>query len=132
MEAQIVQFFSSVPSSVWVLLGASLGITGVQATIKAFVENEDNQLSPATNVLILAALSSLASGADFLTSSAQTNPTILGTHTVLLVGVTHLLYNFAIRPLLNVISDAQAHRASQKAATSATTEAPVNSTEAAA
>ncbi len=120
MVQAIVHAFQSVPPTVWVLLGTALGVSTVQQNVKNLLERKVESLSQGANVSLLVTFSALASAADQLVNSANLNPGLFGLHTAVIVGVTHVIYTFVVKPALGIMSDAKAHRALSQPATTAT------------
>ena len=113
----IVNLFSSVPPQAWTVIVAALAISGVQATVVAFIEARINdRLSDKTNQAINGALAAAAEGLNAVVSVGQTNPTAFGTYTLVIVGVSQFIYRYITLPISRLLADARAHRNAGNAA----------------
>lgn len=96
----------SIPSVVWVTVLGAAGVSVATQVIKKLLSLESEKMV----MTIFTAISFAASGLDYILSSHNLPPTILGVNTVAIMGVATPLYIYAIKPLSQFIVDVKAYR----------------------
>lgn len=113
----LITLFQSVPASTWQVLGAALGLSGLLQAIKHWFFKE---LSPQALMTLTGVFAFLASAVQYADSTVKSNPTILGQHTAVLVGVMTFAYRYVVSPGYNLLVDAKTYRQTQETTTTAT------------
>lgn len=102
----IVDFFSQVPPSTYEAIGTALGISVLLQGFKKWLQLQ----SPKVITFLLTALSFLATAIDYLSQSVASNPSLMGQRTMVIVGLTNILYHYIVKPTTNLVSDAKEYR----------------------
>lgn len=110
----LVTFYHSIPASTWQVIGAAIGLSGLLQAVKHWFFKE---LSAQATMTLTGLFAFLASAIQYGESAVKGNPTILGQHTALLVGVMTFAYRFIVSPGYNLLVDAKTYRAGTPAVT---------------
>lgn len=121
----LLTFYHSIPSSTWQVIGAALGLSSLLQALKHYFFKK---LSPHAIMSITTVLAFLASALQYWVNAAKSNPTILGQHTAVLVGLMTLAYRYAVSPTYNLLLDAKTYRTNTQSAntTGSTTNLTIN------
>lgn len=104
---QLLTFYHSIPASTWQVLGAALGLSGLLQALKHYFFSK---LSPHALMSLTTLFAFLASAVQYATTAVKGNPTVLGQHTAVLVGVMTLAYRYVVGPGYNLLIDAKQYR----------------------
>lgn len=107
MLQTILDTLTNIPDSVWQAIGVALGISVLLQGLKNWLSLQSDKVI----TFLLTALAFISASIDYLSQAALVNPTVLGQDTVALVGLSTLLYRYAVKPLTNLIGDAKEYRA---------------------
>lgn len=113
MITQLVNLYHQIPSSFWMVIYAGIALSGVTEVAKRLLVKDLSDLPNSTQVGLSTGVAFVASGVQYLTQAASTNPTVLGVHTAVLLASMHLAYTFAVKPFMALLADAKAFRAAQ-------------------
>lgn len=107
MLQTLLDTITNIPDSVWQAIGVALGISVLLQGLKNWLSLQSDKVI----TFLLTALAFISASIDYLSQAALVNPSVLGQDTVALVGLSTLLYRYAVKPLTNLIGDAKQYRA---------------------
>lgn len=108
-----LNFYHSVPTSVWAVIAAAISVSGIIQVLK---HKFFNSLSPSALVSITTVVSFLASALQWFSQQVHANPGLLGQHTIVVFGASTLAYRFLVGPVYNLLLDGQKYRSQSSAA----------------
>ncbi|MBS4040367.1 MAG: hypothetical protein KGZ81_07170 [Flavobacteriales bacterium] len=112
----LVALPSQVPPTVWALLASSLGVSVILQGIK-----KKFQLSSPKVILTLATIFSFAAaGLEVFVLSATNDPNLLGQYTTVTLGISTILYRFAVQPATSFLGEVKDFQEAKKLGTVAT------------
>lgn len=104
-DSGITSFLSTPASVIAVLIGAA-GVSVLTELVKKLGKLENDKVVTA----VFMTVSALASGLDYLLTSSDLPPSILGVSTFLLIGVATPVYRYGIKPLSIVIAKYRSYK----------------------
>lgn len=102
---------SHIPAETWAFLGSSLGVSVIMQGLKHWL---DEQVDPRWLITITTLLSGLAACLVFVINGLTQNPMLLGSDTATILGITTLLYRFAVAPAYGFLLDVHEYQTSKK------------------
>lgn len=105
----LVNFIDNIPQAVWAIIAASGLVSILVQPIKRWLKLQSDKVILALTTV----LSFVPVALDALNSATATNPAILGRQTMVVLGVSQLLYRFVVKPFSKLVADAKAERARQ-------------------
>lgn len=110
MLTQLTNVYHQIPSGFWVVLWSALVLSGVVEAGKRLMVKDLSELPSSTQVALTTAVAFAASGVQYISGAASTNPNVLGIHTAVLLAAMHLAYTFVVKPFIGLMGDAKAYR----------------------
>jgi len=98
--------FTNIPNGMWYALLVSATISLFLQLIKKWLEVQSEKVINALSVMF----SFIPVVVDYLLHEASVNPSLLGQRTLMIVGMTQLVYQYAIKPTTNMLRDAKNYR----------------------